>query len=149
MAADSPRVRPRGRYRVVRVDGDLFSTSAIGPMSEDSGSGFSHHGRVGADLSVEDGRAAARVAAEAVLAALEDELGYLGRIAAVRHVRGFIAASEGFTAHAEILDAASDVIVGAFGERGEHARSAIGVATLPFDLPIVVEVEGRLDGATP
>ncbi len=135
-----------GLYELVRVAGNAFWTSALGPSSAQSPTGFSHHGRVGLELSVVDGRAAASAAAGVVLDALENHFGSLDAIECLCSVRGYIAAAPDFTDHARVLDAASEALVARLGDRGSHARAAIGVATLPFDLPVVIEVEGRTRG---
>lgn len=143
--ATPAEVTPRGNYRVVRVDGGRVVTSALGPMDASAPDGFSHHGRIGETLSVDEGRAAAGNAARALLDALQQSLGSLDRLVAVHRVRGYLATASDFVDHAHVLDAASEVLIDRLGGRARHARSVVGVWTLPFDLPIVIELEGRID----
>ncbi|QPF74107.1 RidA family protein [Roseateles sp. DAIF2] len=81
------------------------------------------------DLS--EAREAARVSIRRVLAALRDKLGSLDRIEQVLSLRGFVNAAPGFTRHAEVLDAASELLQAHLGPRGRHARSAIGATSIP------------------
>lgn len=138
-------VRAYGRYEVVRQDRGVLEFSALGPVESGSATGFSHHGVVGADLDVEDGRAAAERCGIALLTAAESHLGDLDRLVAVRRVRVFVAAVAGFAEHATIADAASEALIRRLGDRGAHARTVVGVASLPFDLPVVVEMTARTD----
>jgi len=132
-----------GAYEVVRTDAEAIEVSALGPLQSGSSTGFSHHGVLGAGLDVEDGRAAAARCAIAVRAALEANLGDLVRVAAVRRVRVFVATTSDFRDHAIVADAASEVFHEAFGASGAHARTVVGVASLPFNVPVVVEMTAR------
>lgn len=102
-------------------------------------------GRVGAEVSPEQGREAARAALLGILASLKRELGDLDRIGAWLRVCGMVCAAPGFTAFPALMNGASAVIAGAFGpEVGDHARVAVGVAALPFDAPVEIEAEVEL-----
>lgn len=96
-------------------------------------------GRLGVEVSLEDGVAAARACAVNVIAALKAELGELSRIARVVKLTGFVASDPGFTGQPKVVNGASDLLVEAFGDAGMHARSAIGVAALPLNVPVEVE----------
>jgi enamine deaminase RidA (YjgF/YER057c/UK114 family) len=101
-------------------------------------------GKVGADVSEEDGRKAARLCLINVLAQLNVALdGDLDRVVRVIRLGGFIAAAPSFTRHAIIMNGASDLAVDVFGDAGRHARSTIGVPSLPGDA--AVEVEGMFE----
>ena len=143
MAED--RVRAFGKYQVVRGDEGVLEFSALGPVQTDANSGFSHHGVVGAELDLGDGCAAAERCAFALLTAAQDYLGDLDRLLAIRRVRVFVATVAGFAEHVAIADAASEVLVHRLGSRGVHARTVVGVASLPFNLPVVVEMTARTD----
>jgi enamine deaminase RidA (YjgF/YER057c/UK114 family) len=99
----------------------------------------SHLGRLGDEVSLEDGRAAARTCAINVLAALRAELGELSQVRRVVKVTGFVASAPGFTDMPKVVNAASELFGEAFGEAGRHSRSAVGVAALPLGVPVEVE----------
>ena len=98
-----------------------------------------HLGRLGDDVSLEDGRAAARICAINVLAALKAELGELSQVKRVVKVTGFVASAPGFTDMPKVVNAASELFGEAFGDAGRHSRSAVGVAALPLGVPVEVE----------
>jgi len=97
-------------------------------------------GKLGADVTLEQGQRAAKACILQALAQLKAELGELDRIERVLKVTGFVASAPGFTQQPQVLDAASSLLVEAFGEAGRHARSAIGVAELPRGVPVEVEL---------
>lgn len=122
--------------RTLVVSGQL----ALGPDGKlDPG----HVGKLGAGISDEVGRAAARLCAINVLAQAKAALGDLDRIARCVRLGGFIHVSPDYVAVAGIMNGASDLIVEVLGDKGRHARSTIGVATLPFGC--AVEVEALFD----
>lgn len=142
-----PLPTPKGMYVPARRHGDLLHLSAHGPFGPDGG--FSHRGVVGDPLSVEEGRAAAAAAALSLLATASAALGDLSAVSGVLRMTGYVNAAAGFEDHARVLDGASEVLETAFGPEARPARSVVGVASLPFDLPIVVEatfVIGADDG---
>ena len=104
-------------------------------------------GKVGREISVEDAQKAARVCALNVLAQARAFLGDLDRITRVVMVQGFVNAVPEFTEQPKVINGASDVFVNVFGDAGKHARFAIGVGSLPFDVAVevaaVLEIEGR------
>jgi enamine deaminase RidA (YjgF/YER057c/UK114 family) len=102
-------------------------------------------GRVGAEVSPEQGHEAARVALIGILASLKQKLGDLDHIAAWLRVYGMVAPAPGFTAFPTLLNGASALIRDVFGpDVGDHARVAIGVGALPFNVPIEIEAELEL-----
>lgn len=103
-------------------------------------------GRLGAEVTVEDGVSAARACLINLLAQVQAAVGDLERVARVVRLGGFIACTADFTRHAEVMNGASDLAVSVFGDRGRHARSTIGVAALPLGAP--VEVEGLFEIAS-
>ena len=96
-------------------------------------------GKLGAEVSVEQGQQAARACVLQAFAQLKAELGDLGRIDRIVKVTGFVASAAGFTQQPQVIDAASSLLVEAFGDAGRHARSAIGVAELPRGVPVEIE----------
>jgi enamine deaminase RidA (YjgF/YER057c/UK114 family) len=105
-------------------------------------------GKVGAEVSAEDGAACARTAALNALAAVASEAGDLDAIARIVKVVIFVAGAPGFTAHAQVGNGASQLLQDVFGPAGRHARSAVGVAGLPLDAPVEIELVVAV-GATP
>ena len=99
----------------------------------------SHPGRLGAEVGLEEGVAAARRCAVNVLAALKAELGELARVRRVVKVTVFVASEPGFTDQPKVANGASELLGEAFGDVGRHARAAVGVAALPLGVPVEVE----------
>jgi enamine deaminase RidA (YjgF/YER057c/UK114 family) len=100
-------------------------------------------GKLGGEVTVEQGQAAARQCLINVLVHLKAATGDLNRVKRVLRLGGFIACTPGFTQHAVVMNGASDLSVAVFGDAGRHARSTIGVASLPVDA--AVEVEGMFE----
>ena len=97
-------------------------------------------GKLGAEVSVEQGQRAAEACILSALAQLKAELGDLGRIGRVLKVTGFVASAAGFNQQPQVIDAASNLLGLAFAEAGRHARSAVGVAELPRGVPVEIEL---------
>lgn len=128
-------------FRLVRIVGDRAYVSGHGPLNAD-GTLAQPFGALGRELGVEQGYRAARLTALAMLGSLERELGDLERIVAWTRVFGMVNSAPGFNQHPSVINGFSDLILELFGpERGAHARSAVGMAGLPFDLPVEVEAE--------
>ncbi len=100
-------------------------------------------GRLGADVSIEDGQKAARACAINLLAQVKAALGDLDRVSRVVRLGGFINSAAGFGDGPRVMNGASDIMVAAFGDKGKHARTTVGVAALPADAAI--EVEGLFE----
>jgi len=98
-----------------------------------------HLGHLGAEVGLEDGRAAARTCAVNVIAALKAELGQLSQVRRIVKVTGFVACTPEFTDAPKVINAASELFGEAFGDAGRHARAAVGVAALPLGVPVEVE----------
>ncbi|CAA9242180.1 MAG: RidA/YER057c/UK114 superfamily, group 1 [uncultured Acetobacteraceae bacterium] len=129
---------PLANYVPFTVDGDLVVVSGQIPVREGR---VAYTGKLGAPWSVEEGQAAARLCLVNVLAQLRAACGGdLDRVRRVLRLGGFIAAPPEFAEHAQVMNGASDLAVEVFGEAGRHARSTIGVPSLPGDA--AVEVEG-------
>lgn len=133
--------------RARQVDNLLF-LSGHGPMHPD---GTRDRGKVGADLSVEEAKASARLTGLNLLATARAHLGSLDRVRSIVKVLGMVNSGPGFDRQPEVMDGFSDLMVEVFGERGRHARSAVGMAELPFGIPVEIEmvVEADRGGAPP
>lgn len=97
-------------------------------------------GKVGDAVSLENGTEAARQCAINAISALKDEIGELSRITRIIKITGFVASDPSFSSQPQVINGASDLFVSVFGEIGRHARSAVGVASLPLDASVEVEV---------
>jgi enamine deaminase RidA (YjgF/YER057c/UK114 family) len=128
---------PAGSYIPTTRTGDLVYTSGQVPMLE----GKLHQtGKLGVDLGVDEGKAQARVCVLNALAALKAELGELSRVRRIVKVVVFVASAPDFVQQPQVANGASDLLAEVFGEAGKHARSAVGVAALPLDAPVEVEL---------
>ncbi|MGZ5216408.1 MAG: RidA family protein [Caldimonas sp.] len=130
-------------FQFVRIVGRRALISGHGPQNAD-GSFAQPLGKVGRELSREQGYAAARLTALSILGSLKRALGDLDRIAAWTRVFGMVNAAPGFTDLPSVVNGFSDLILEVFGaEVGAHSRSAVGLAELPFGIP--VEIEGEVE----
>lgn len=130
-------------FALVRVVGSRALIAGHGPTNED-GSMAAPFGKVGAELTLEQGIIAARLTTLAMLASLKRELGELSRIRCWTRVFGMVNSAAGFHRQPAVMNGCSELLLAVFGdERGNHARCAIGVAELPFNLP--VEIEGEVE----
>lgn len=128
-------------FPFVRVRGNRAFVSGHGPLNPD-GSIAGPFGKVGADVSVAQANKAAELTALAMLSSLRAALGDLDRVTAWLRVFGMVNTAPGFTATPGVINGFSELILTLWGpEHGAHARSAIGVATLPFGFPVEIEAE--------
>ena len=97
-------------------------------------------GKVGADLTLEEGVAAARICAIQLIAVLKAEIGDLSKVKRIVRVGGFVNCPDDYTAQSKVVNGASDLLVEIFGEAGRHARAAVGVASLPAGAPVEIEM---------
>ncbi|GAA1999077.1 RidA family protein [Brevibacterium samyangense] len=134
---------PAGAYIPAIRSGDHVYTSGQLPLVEGK---LSATGKLGGELSVEDGYAAARTAALNCLAAIKSVIGDLDRIEQVVKVTGFVASTPDFTGQPKVINGASELLGEVFGDKGVHARSAVGMAALPLDTPVEVEMIVRVAG---
>ena len=127
----------------VRVVGTRALISGHGPTGAD-GSLAPPFGKVGAEVSLEQAHASARLTALAILGSLKRVLGDLDRIQAWLRIFGMVNSAPGFNKQPLVINGFTDLIISVFGpETGAHARSAVGMAGLPFDMP--VEIEGEVE----
>src|SRR5262245_16779153 len=125
------------KFDLVTVSGGLGYVSGHLPTD---GADVLRTGEVGADVAVEEGYEAARLTGLAILASLKRELGELDRVARWVKALGLVQCAPGFSKSAAVVNGFSDLVLEIWGEEaGRHARSAIGAAELPFDVPVEVE----------
>ena len=132
-------------FQFVHLIGRSAIISGHGPLNAD-GSIAAPLGKLGAELTVEQGYTAARLTALAMLGSLQRALGDLDRITAWTRVFGMVASAPGFQQQPAVINGFSDLILELFGpEVGAHARSAVGMAELPFGIPVEIEGEVEFD----
>jgi enamine deaminase RidA (YjgF/YER057c/UK114 family) len=148
LALPQPLILPPGvtlPFPWVRVHDNRVFVSGHGPQNAD-GSLAAPLGKVGLDVSLQEARRAARLAALSILASLKRELGDLDRISAWLRVFGMVNCAPGFTKMPLVINGCSDLIVELYGSTcGPHARSAVGMAELPFGIPVEIEAEVAID----
>lgn len=132
-----PAPKPVATYiPAVRV-GDLLFLSGTGPFKDGQ---IAFTGKLGKDLTVEQGYEAARLTLLNALAMIRQELGTLDRVVRIVRLTGHVASAEGFTRQPAVINGASDLLVQIFGEAGRHARLALGAAELPLNMAIELEL---------
>lgn len=129
--------KPVANYVPAVRSGRLLFLSGVLPMKNGR---LSYTGKLGRDLTVEQGVEAARLALLNALAIIKSELGDLDRIGQVVRMTGHVASAEGFIQQPAVVNGASDLLVAAFGEAGRHARVAVGAAELPLNAPVELEL---------
>jgi enamine deaminase RidA (YjgF/YER057c/UK114 family) len=128
---------PSFAYVPVVVEGSLAFVSGQLPKVDGE---VRIHGRLGDTITLEQGREAARICALQALSCLAEALGSIDRVRRIVRLSGFVSSAPDFFQHPVVIDAASDLMVQIFGDAGRHARSAIGVAALPRNSPVELEV---------
>jgi enamine deaminase RidA (YjgF/YER057c/UK114 family) len=133
---------PAANYIGASSIGNVLFVSGHGP---DLGGGKYIHGKIGRDLTVEEGVAAARATALSILATMDATVG-LDRVKRIVKVLGMVNTAPGFNNTPAIINGASDLFVEIWGEEaGKHARSAVGLAELPFDIAVEIELVAELE----
>ncbi len=131
-------------FVMVRVNGKRATISGHGPQVED-GSLSPIKGKLGAEVSIEDGYHTAKLTALSILGSLKREIGNLDRVANWSRVFGMVACTPDFAKQPAVINGFSDLILELYGpERGAHSRSAVGMAALPFGIPVEIEAELEL-----
>ena len=128
---------PAGAYVPAVISGNLVFTAGQIPLVDGK---LMAEGRLGAEISAEAGKEIAQRCALNAIAAVNSVLGDLERVKKVVKVVGFVASTPDFTAQPGVVNGASELLQAAFGDRGIHARSAVGVAVLPLNSPVEVEL---------
>ncbi|MEO6684121.1 MAG: RidA family protein [Ginsengibacter sp.] len=133
-----PEIKPPTASLVHAVrTGNLLFLSGKGPTGAD---GIFIKGKVGQELSIEEGIAAARLVAINQIAVLKNELGDLKKVKRIVKVLGMVNCAQDFTAHSQVINGFSDLMEEVFGDKGKHARSAVGMSSLPGNIAVEVEV---------
>lgn len=118
-------------------EGNLLFLSGQGPMQPD---GFEHHGRVGVDVTLDEAYQHARITGINLLAVMQEALGSLDKVRRVVKLLGMVNAVPDFTAHPQVINGCSDLFLAVFGEeKGRHARSAVGMGSLPNQITVEIE----------
>jgi enamine deaminase RidA (YjgF/YER057c/UK114 family) len=128
--------KPLASYIPAVRSGNLVYTSGQLPMQAGK---LTATGKIGADITPEEGKALARICALNALAAVDSLVG-IDAVTQVVKVVGFVASAPGFNGQPGVVNGASDLLAEVFGDRGGHARSAVGVSELPLDAPVEVEL---------
>ncbi|MET2832895.1 RidA family protein [Mesorhizobium shangrilense] len=137
LGIELPRVpAPAGKYASCSASGNLLFLSGQGPLLAD---GFFARGKVGSEISLSEGRERARLAGLLLIAVLRDTVGNLDRVMQINKLFGMVNAVPDFAEHPAVIDGCSDLFLSVFGESGRHARSSVGVASLPGDISVEVE----------
>lgn len=129
--------KPVATYIPAVQVGNLLYVSGHGPLKPD---GKMLSGRVGADMTLEQGKEAARVVGLAILSTVRNTLGSLDRVVRLIKVLGMVNATPDFKDHPQVVNGFSDLMVEVFGDTGKGARSAVGMGSLPGNIPVEVEV---------
>ena len=117
--------------------GDLVFLSGHGPTRDGA---WAYRGKLGREFSVAEGYEAAKLVMLNCLASLKEAVGDLDRVRRVVKLLGMVNSTPDFTRHPEVVNGASDLLVALYGDRGRHARSAVGMVGLPFDIPVEIEM---------
>jgi enamine deaminase RidA (YjgF/YER057c/UK114 family) len=129
-------VAPLASYVPAVRTGNLVYTAGQLPLEDGK---LAHTGKVGAEVDPEDGKALARICVLNALAAVDALVG-IDAVSRVVKVVGFVASAPGFNGQPNVINGASDLLAEVFGDKGAHARSAVGVSELPLDAPVEVEL---------
>jgi enamine deaminase RidA (YjgF/YER057c/UK114 family) len=132
-----PVAVPAGAYVPAIISGNLVFTAGQIPLVDGT---LMATGKVGAEITPEFGKEIAQRCALNAIAAVKSVLGDLSRVTRIVKVVGFVASTPDFTGQPGVVNGASELLAAAFGEAGAHARSAVGVAVLPLDAPVEVEL---------
>jgi enamine deaminase RidA (YjgF/YER057c/UK114 family) len=127
---------PAGNYLPCARQGNVLYVGGHGPTDGTR----TVLGKVGADLTLDEGREAARLTALSIVATMRAELGDLDRVGRIVKVFGMVNVAPGFDRTPAVIDGCSDVLVEIFGEAGRHTRSAVGLAELPFGIAVEIEL---------
>jgi len=134
--------KPLAAYIPAKLVGNLVMTSGQVPLVKGE---ILYKGKIGKDLSEEDGIKAAQVCALNCLAAIKSVIGNLDRVIEVEKLTVFVASAEDFTAQPKVANGASELIGKIFGEAGKHVRSAVGVTALPLNSAVEIEMIVRVE----
>jgi enamine deaminase RidA (YjgF/YER057c/UK114 family) len=134
--------KPVANYVPAVRTGNLVFLSGHGPVLEN---GNLITGKVGADLTLEEGYKAARQVALVLLASLQSEIGDLDKVRRVVKLLGMVNCTPDFVDQPKVVNGASDLLVEIFGEKGKHARSAVGMNALPLNIAVEIEMIAEIE----
>jgi len=140
-----PPPSPVAAYVSTVRTGDLVFVSGHGPMRDGRFTGI---GKLGRDLDIEAGYQAARLVMLNCLASVKAEIGDLDKITRIVKVLGMVNSAPGFEQQPAVINGASDLLIEIFGDRGRHARSAVGMAELPFGISVEIEMVVEVSHST-
>lgn len=129
---------PVANYVPAVRTGNLLYLSGVGPAKRAGGTNFM--GKVGSELTIEEGYEAARLVGLNLISRLKDEIEDLDRVVRIVKLLGMVNATEDFGDHPSVINGCSDLLVEVFGDKGKHARSAVGMQSLPFQIPVEIEM---------
>ena len=132
-----PVSAPIGSYVTCKRQGNLLYLSGAGPIVQGE---VLYKGKVGAEITPDVAYEAAKMTALNLMANLKAELGDLSRVKSIVKLLGLVACADGFYGQPGVINGASDLLFEVFGEKGRHARSAIGVFSLPMNIPVEIEM---------
>ncbi len=128
---------PKANYVHAVRTGNLIFLAGKGPSNEN---GESIKGKLGKDLDIDEGYAASRLVGIRQLSVLKAELGNLNKVKRIVKVKGMVNAISEFTDHSKVINGYSDLMVEVFGDRGKHARAAVGMGSLPSNIAVEIEM---------
>jgi enamine deaminase RidA (YjgF/YER057c/UK114 family) len=132
-----PAPRPIAAYLPCRRAGTLIFLSGAGPIIDGA---VRYRGKIGRELSLEEGCEAARLAALNLLAVLNAELEKLDNLETIVKVNGYVNCLDGFEQQPQVINGASELLIQVFGDKGRHARSAVACNALPLNIPVEIEM---------
>ena len=138
--------KPVATYIPAVLAGELLFLSGVIPFRDGQ---LVFKGKLGRELTVEQGYEAAGIALLNALAIIRQELGTLDRVGKIVRMTGHVASADGFVQHPAVINGASDLLVRIFGEAGKHARVALGAAELPLNAPVEIELIVQVRPADP
>lgn len=129
--------KPVAEYIPAKKIGNLVFTSGQGPIKDGK---FIYVGKIGGEVSLKEGYESAKICAINCLAAIKSVIGSLDKIDEIVKVKGYVNSTSDFYRQPEVVNGASELIVKIFGEKGKHARSALGTSVLPGNIPVELEM---------
>jgi len=132
-----PAPRPVAKYKTAVQVGNMLYVSGHGPLKADKSM---ITGRVGNDLTLDQGKEAARQVGLAILATVKDQLGSLDKVKRLVKTFGMVNCTDDFLDQPKVINGFSDLMVEVFGDNGRHARSAVGMGSLPAGIPVEIEM---------
>jgi enamine deaminase RidA (YjgF/YER057c/UK114 family) len=138
-----PASEPSHAYVHVRQVGNLLFVAGHSPKRDGK---YPYLGKLGAEVTIEQGQECARNCVVNCLASAKQYVGDLGRVKGVVKLVGYVASAPTFTQQPQVINAASDLLIAAMGDAGRHARTSVGVAVLPGDIPVEIEMILEIEG---